>query len=100
MILRHCRLKGCPESDPQERHDRPRRNQERPCQSEPSLPSRSGGDHPGAKNPRRDQNHGEQDAPNDLINAWDSEGAHAHDYEIKKRECAKEDVADTANDIH
>ena len=71
-----------------------------PCQCHPSVRGRSGGDHPRAKNPRRDQDRREQDASNCLINTLDSESAHPHDYEIKKRERAKEDVADTADDIH
>src|SRR6266853_1780752 len=35
-------------------------------------------------------------ARNGLMDARDSKGAHTHDDEIEKRECAKEDVTDTS----
>ena len=59
-------------------------------------PCRTGTDRPRAKGPRGDHDHSEQDASNGLIDARDSKGAHTHDDEIEKRECAKEDVTDTS----
>jgi len=93
VIFRRCGLKRRSDPDPEERDGRPRKDEERSRECDPSPVRRPRKDHPRAEKPRRDENQSEERDSHALVDARRSERARPRDDEHEKRERAKEEVA-------